>query len=86
MRTLADGKRWAMLRAFRDPRGSACVKPVVPAWILDQSTLEYEMKKELGIVMAAVGLLATSIPAFAFTGQEFAREAKISLSRRVPLR
>ncbi|RKT20500.1 peptidase YpeB-like protein [Paraburkholderia sp. RAU2J] len=39
------------------------------------------MKKEFGIVLAVVGVLATSIPAYAFTGQEYAREAKVSLEQ-----
>ena len=33
------------------------------------------MKKELCMGMAVVGLLSTSIAAYAFTGQEYAKEA-----------
>ncbi|WP_134143854.1 PepSY domain-containing protein [Paraburkholderia sp. BL6665CI2N2] len=33
------------------------------------------------MVLVAVGLLATSIPAFAFTGQQYAKEAKIRLKQ-----
>ena len=39
------------------------------------------MKKELGMGMAVVGLLSTSIAAYAFTGQEYAKEAKVSLAQ-----
>ncbi|MDS0859817.1 PepSY domain-containing protein [Burkholderia pseudomultivorans] len=37
------------------------------------------MKKQLG--MAAAAVLATSVAAFAFTGQEYAKEAKISIDQ-----
>ncbi|MGF6937261.1 putative membrane protein YkoI [Paraburkholderia sp. UCT70] len=39
------------------------------------------MKKELGIVLVAVGVLATSFPAYAFTGQEYAKDANISIEQ-----
>ncbi|MFM0327610.1 PepSY domain-containing protein [Caballeronia glebae] len=39
------------------------------------------MKKEISISVAAVSLLATSIAAFGFTGDQYAREARISIAQ-----
>lgn len=39
------------------------------------------MKKQLGMAAAAAAVLATSIAAFAFTGQEYAKDAKINIDQ-----
>lgn len=39
------------------------------------------MKKQLGMAAAAAAMLATSVAAFAFTGQEYAKDAKINIDQ-----
>jgi uncharacterized membrane protein YkoI len=39
------------------------------------------MKKQLGMAAAAAAVLATSVAAYAFSGQEYTKDAKISIDQ-----